>query len=79
MLGSEEDQFQAFPKPPAEPEEVKNQLAGAQLSLRRAGSLTLLPLERQTNGMHTTLNCCQVEHVVMYVDVKFLCSLVALK
>ncbi|TWW68645.1 Armadillo repeat-containing protein 2 [Takifugu flavidus] len=46
---SEEDQFKAFPKPPAEPEEVKNQLAGARLSLRRAGSLALLPLERQTN------------------------------
>ncbi|XP_056873767.1 armadillo repeat-containing protein 2 isoform X1 [Takifugu flavidus] len=47
---SEEDQFKAFPKPPAEPEEVKNQLAGARLSLRRAGSLALLPLERQTNA-----------------------------
>ncbi|TNM94901.1 hypothetical protein fugu_017660 [Takifugu bimaculatus] len=50
VLCSEEDQFKAFPKPPAEPEEVKNQLAGARLSLRRAGSLALLPLERQTNA-----------------------------
>lgn len=80
VLCSEEDQFKAFPKPPTEPEEVKNQLAEAQLSLRRAGSLALLPLERQTNGMHTNLNCCQtwlfmtLQHVVMYIDVKFLCS-----
>lgn len=74
MLCSEEDRFKALPKPPAEPQEVKNQLAGAQRSLRRAGSLALLPLERQTNGTHANLNCCQVKLVVMYVVVKLLCS-----
>lgn len=53
---SDEDQFKAFPKPPAEPQEVKNHLAGTQFSLRRAGSLTLLPVERNTIGMQTNLN-----------------------
>ncbi|XP_018528163.1 armadillo repeat-containing protein 2 [Lates calcarifer] len=38
-----EDAFKAFPKPPADPLEVKKGLAGARVRLLRAGSLTTLP------------------------------------
>ncbi|XP_023266556.1 armadillo repeat-containing protein 2 [Seriola lalandi dorsalis] len=38
-----EDAFKAFPKPPADPLEVKRGLAGARARLLRAGSLTTLP------------------------------------
>ncbi|GAA6228783.1 armadillo repeat-containing protein 2 [Lates japonicus] len=38
-----EDAFKAFPKPPADPLEVKKGLAGARARLLRAGSLTTLP------------------------------------
>ncbi|XP_029352274.1 armadillo repeat-containing protein 2 [Echeneis naucrates] len=38
-----EDTFKAFPKPPADPLEVKRGLAGARARLLRVGSLTTLP------------------------------------
>ncbi|XP_042359415.1 armadillo repeat-containing protein 2 isoform X2 [Plectropomus leopardus] len=38
-----EDPFKAFPKPPADPLEVKRGLPGARARLFRAGSLTMLP------------------------------------
>lgn len=68
----DEDQFKAFPKPPAEPREVKNHLAGTQFRLRRAGSLTLLPLERNTIGMQTKLSCFKCDSVKsnMLFDIK---------
>uniref|UniRef100_A0A4W6CKD2 Armadillo repeat containing 2 n=1 Tax=Lates calcarifer TaxID=8187 RepID=A0A4W6CKD2_LATCA len=46
-----EDAFKAFPKPPADPLEVKKGLAGARVRLLRAGSLTTLPpVEGHTDG-----------------------------
>lgn len=77
VLCSDEDQIKVFPKPPAEAQEVKNHLAGTRLRLRRAGSLTLLPLERHTIGMPTKLNCCVIQedqHVEYVFNVNFLCS-----
>lgn len=73
VLCSDEDELKVIPKPPAQPQEVKNHLAGTQLRLRRAASLTLLPIERHPIGMPTKLNCGanqedqHVEHV-FHVD-----------
>lgn len=61
VLCSDEDQTKVFPKPPAEPQQAKNPLAGTQLRLRRAGSLTLLPGERHAIGRPTKLNCCVIQ------------------
>lgn len=61
VLCSDEDHIKVFPKPPAEPQEAKNHLAGTQLRLRRAGSLTLLPLERNAMGMPTKVNGCVIQ------------------
>ncbi|XP_040919688.1 armadillo repeat-containing protein 2 [Toxotes jaculatrix] len=50
VLCDAEDAFKAFPKPPADPLEVKKGLAGARARLLRAGSLTTLPpIERHTD------------------------------
>ena len=46
-----EDALKAFPKPPADPLEVKRELAGARVRFLRAGSLiTLPPVEWHTDG-----------------------------
>lgn len=82
VLCRDGEQIKVFPKPPAEPQEVKNHLAATQLRLPRAGSLTLLPLERHTLGMPTKLNCRVIQedqHVEYVFNVNFLCRLVALK
>lgn len=46
-----EEALKAFPQPPADPLEMKRELAGARARLLRAGSLTTLPpVEGHTDG-----------------------------